>query len=85
MAADQLSKGNDDGTLFGQSASDKIGFFGLTTPIVQPTVTGTVTTVSATSTSPYGFTTQAQADHIVSLVNYLQEAIVALGLAADGS
>lgn len=30
----QLSDGNDAGTILGQSASDKVGFFG-TTPIVQ--------------------------------------------------
>lgn len=35
MAVEDLTKGNDDGTNFGQSASDKIGFYGLTTPIVQ--------------------------------------------------
>ena len=34
MAIDQLSKGNDDGTVLGQSASDKIAFFG-GTPVVQ--------------------------------------------------
>jgi hypothetical protein len=50
MAVDQLTKGNDDGTNFGQSTSDKIGFYGLTTPIVQPTITlgaGTTTTLLA--------------------------------------
>jgi hypothetical protein len=36
MAIRQLSDGNDSGTLLGQSASDKIGFYGLATPIVQP-------------------------------------------------
>lgn len=48
MAVEQLSKGNDDGTNMGQSASDKIGFYGLTTPIVKATVTlgaGTTTTL----------------------------------------
>lgn len=34
MAAKQLSDGNDDGTVLGQDATDKIGFFG-TTPIDQ--------------------------------------------------
>jgi hypothetical protein len=46
----QLTNGTDDGTLFGQSTSDKIGFYGLTTPIVQPTITlgaGTTTTLLA--------------------------------------
>ena len=34
MAVDQLSKGGDDGTVLGQSASDIIGFYG-TTPAAQ--------------------------------------------------
>lgn len=36
MAARQLSDGNDAGTVLGQSASDKVGFFGKA-PVVQPT------------------------------------------------
>lgn len=32
-----LTDGSGDGTRLGQSASDPIGFFGLSTPIVQPT------------------------------------------------
>jgi hypothetical protein len=43
MAVEYLDKGNDDGTCLGQSASSKIGFYGLATPIVQPTLTVTVT------------------------------------------
>jgi hypothetical protein len=38
MAVEYLEKGNDDGTNFGRSA-DKIGFYGLTTPIVKQTLT----------------------------------------------
>lgn len=47
MAVDYLSTGNDDGANFGRSA-DKIGFYGLTTPIVKATITlgaGTTTTL----------------------------------------
>ena len=36
MAVDNLSKAPSDGTAFGQSAADKIAFYG-TTPITQPT------------------------------------------------
>jgi hypothetical protein len=36
MASTQLSDGNPEGTVLGQSSSDKLGFFGLATPIVQP-------------------------------------------------
>ena len=35
MPARQLSDGNDDGTLLGQSSTDKIGFYGAST-VVRP-------------------------------------------------
>lgn len=48
MAVEYLGTGNDDGVNHGRSATDKIGFYGLTTPIVRPSVTwpntGTATT-----------------------------------------
>lgn len=48
MAVKQLSDGGPDGTRLGQSSTDKIGFYGLTTPIARPSVTwpntGTATT-----------------------------------------
>ena len=47
MAVEYLDKGNDDGTVLGQSASSKLGFYGLTTPIVQPTLTITSTAGTA--------------------------------------
>lgn len=55
MGEDVLSKGNDDGTALGQSASDKISIYGGGTPVVQPStasqaaVTGTVTTTATTT------------------------------------
>jgi hypothetical protein len=48
MAIHHLSNGNPDGTLLGQSSSDLIGFYGLTTPIARPTITA-VTTATATT------------------------------------
>ena len=36
MATEYLGTGNDDGVGFGRSTTDKIGFYGLATPIVQP-------------------------------------------------
>ena len=38
MAKDLVGKGNDDGSNFGRS-DGKIGFYGLTTPIVKATLT----------------------------------------------
>lgn len=49
MAIKQLSDGGSEGTLLGQSSTDKIGFFGLTTPIARPTITA-VGTATATTT-----------------------------------
>jgi hypothetical protein len=44
-----LGNGNPDGTNFGR-ATDKIGFYGLASPIVKPTLTIGVTVTSATAT-----------------------------------
>lgn len=47
MSVNLVDDGNDDGTNFGRS-DGKIGFYGLTTPIVKATVTlgaGTTTTL----------------------------------------
>lgn len=42
MAVNNLSNKNSDGTLLGQTASDKVGFFGAT-PVVQQTASATPT------------------------------------------
>lgn len=49
MAVEYLGSGVDDGVNFGRSATDKIGFYGLTTPIVRPAITA-VATATATTT-----------------------------------
>ena len=67
MAVKQLSDGGPDGTRLGQSATDKIGFYGLTTPIVKPSVTWPNTATATTALN------EAKA-------NRLMAALVALGL-----
>ena len=65
----QVSDNNPNGTLLGQSTTDKIGFYGLAVPIVQPTVSicDSSTTVAAS----------------VALAVYnLKAALVALNLVA---
>ena len=49
MAIHQLSKGADDGLLVGKSSTDKIGFYGLATPIVRPSITAVGTTTATTA------------------------------------
>lgn len=86
MAVEYVDKNNDDGTNFGHSGG-KIGFLGLTTPIVQQTLTSTATTASATlcyNGVNYGFASQNQADHVITLLNQIQAVLIAFGLAAEG-
>jgi len=67
MAKLQVSDGGPDGAVFGQSSTDKIGFYGLTTPIVRPSVATAITT-GATETAT------------ISLVRSIRLALVNLGL-----
>lgn len=78
---DQLSRGNPLGTVLGQSSSDKIAFHGAT-PVAQRSgsAQAAVATTGATNTTPYGFTTAAQADAIVTLVNEIRTVLVNAGL-----
>jgi hypothetical protein len=82
MAVQQLSNGNDDGAVLGQSSSDKLGFYGLATPIVRPSVSAYTTTTAAVSTSTnWGYTTSTQADAINTQVVALTAALRNLGVA----
>jgi len=82
MTVDYIGNGNDDGTDFGYAAASKIGFYGLTTPIVQPTTGAAVATTASTTATPYGYTTSTQADAIVTALNLTNAALRALGLCA---
>lgn len=85
--AKNLSNAGSDGTVFGQSATDKLGFYGLATAIVQPALSATAAVAtsaaisSSTSATCFGFTS-AQATNIILLVNAIRAQQVALGLAA---
>lgn len=82
MTAVQLSDGNNDGWVLGQSASDLGAFFGAA-PVVQqtaPSAVGTTTvtaidtstiSTAATSTTPFGFATSTQANNLMTVINEL--------------
>lgn len=72
MAARQLSDGNDDGQVLGQSATDKLGFYGLTTPLVRPTCTLAAALTAATTTPA----------NIAAAVDEIHAALASLGLIA---
>ena len=68
------------GTQIGTAITQKMGFYG-TTPIAQRAGAAqtAVATTGSTSTTPFGYTTAAQADAIVTLVNELRAWAVAQG------
>lgn len=71
--------GYPEGYSVGTSATDDVGFYGVT-PIVQPSgaAQAAVTTTAPTVTA-YGFT-QAQATALLTLTNEMRRVLVALGL-----
>lgn len=74
---------SDDGYVVGQSAASKVGMHG-TAGTIQRTgsAQAAVAVTGATNSTPYGFTTAAQADALVTLVNELRAALVAKGMIA---
>jgi hypothetical protein len=80
MPVRQLSDGNPDGTVLGQSASDLIAFYNAT-PIAQRSgaAQAAVPSTAPTNASPFGFS-QAQAAAILTLLNEIRATLVALGL-----
>lgn len=75
-----IDLGTTTGTKFGTGITQKIGFYNAT-PIVQRSGASqaNVATTAAVNLTPYGYTTAAQADAIVTLVNELRDWAVAQG------
>lgn len=76
-----IQTGLTTGTKIGTATTQKIAFHN-STPVIQRTgaAQASVATTAATSTNPWGYTTQAQADAIVTLVNELRATMVEKGL-----
>lgn len=74
MALQELSNGNSDGARLGQSSTDKIGFYGLATPIVRRAAAAQATSLVGTASSA-DFNTDAKAA-LIEVMNTL----AALGL-----
>lgn len=69
MAVRQLSDNRPDGVNQGQSTTDKIGFYGLTTPVVQPTITAVATATATTTLNELRITRLYTALLSLSLIN----------------
>ena len=70
-----------DGHQYSYSATDPVGFYGVT-PVNQRSgaAGAAVATTTATTTTPAGFTTLTQANAIVTLVNEIRASLVAIGI-----
>ena len=81
MPVRQLSDGNPDGTVLGQSASDLISFYNAP-PVAQRSgvAQASIATTAPTNSGAYGFTTAAQATAIITLLNEIRATLVGLGL-----
>lgn len=69
MAVEYLGTGNDDGVDLGRSTTDKIGFYGLATPIVQRSGGAQATSLVATASSA-DVTTELKAA-VIEIMNTL--------------
>ncbi len=80
MPVKQLSDGNPDGTVLGQSPSDLIAFYN-GTPVQQRSgaAQAAVDTTTPTNAAPFGFS-QTQATAILTLLNEIRATLVGVGL-----
>lgn len=78
--------GTTTGTQLGTGTTQKLAFHG-STAVVQRAgaAQNAVATTASTQTTPFGYTTQAQADAIVTLVNELRAALTEKGLIKGSS
>jgi hypothetical protein len=80
MPVKQLSDGNPDGTVLGQSPCDLISFYNVT-PVPQRSgaAQAAAGTAAPTNISPYGFS-EVQAQAIITLLNEIRATLVGAGL-----
>lgn len=80
-SAVNIATNTGTGTIIATTTAQKIGFHGAAATIQRVgAAQAAVATTGATNVAPFGFTTAAQADAIVTLVNELRAALVAKGL-----
>ena len=82
VTAQQLTGASVDGALFGQSSTDKIGFYGLATPIVRPSGASQAAVTKTTTTTSTTTALTVDIDAVRVLANALRLALVNLGMIA---
>lgn len=74
MAIEQLTKGNTDGTVYGQVSTEKIGFYGITAPVSRRSGTIQATSIISATT----FTTVNT--NSAAILLEIAQTLVALGI-----
>ena len=71
-AVKQLSDGNSQGTVLGQSATDKIAFYNAT-PLAKATLAATSVINTAASSAGFGFVDAATASSVAQAIVFLKQ------------
>lgn len=79
MAVLHRSDANPDGTTFGQSATDKVSFYGVT-PVVQPTGAGQAAVTNTTTTTSTTTALTTDLDSVRTLLLSIRTALVNTGI-----
>jgi hypothetical protein len=83
MAVEYVGTGNDDGVVLGRSSTDKIGFFGLATPVVRRSGSSQSALTLTTATSGgFGFVSSAAFNSFSAQLEEIRATLVAYGLIA---
>jgi len=79
---ERLDYGSADGSQWGGATTDKLACYG-ETPVVQASaITAVATTAATSTTNAFGYTTNTQADAIVTAVNSIITALQNFGITA---
>lgn len=80
MPVDQLSKNNPDGTVMGQSITDKISFHNATPIAQRANANQVVAPAGGTGAAAGAYDTAANRDIMINLVNEMRTVLINLGL-----
>lgn len=77
---EQVTYNSPDGAQIGQSATEKVGFFGVA-PVVQPTNSAQAAlTLTTATTSGFGFSTSAGFNAFIAQLENIRASLVLLGI-----
>lgn len=72
-AVKQLSDFNSQGTVMGQSAVDRIGFYGVTNPLAKASLAASSVINTAASSAGFGFVDAATASSVAQAIVFLKQ------------